>query len=191
MCSVRIVADEEIAEGTVAKGVPPASPAMFVGVVNHVAARAERGEVAPAPSAMGRIVVEVRGGEIDRAARHANIIERDEAGLGAQRSPASVAPGARFAVPPDSIRAGELGDVEAVRAAALLATPLRANEADEVGDLGPVDRVEPAMFGTDRHGAILNHAARERKGKIALAAPLGGIAADQSRVWKEIKKGEA
>jgi hypothetical protein len=94
--------------------------------------------------------------------------------LATQRSAMAIAPGARIAIPPDAIGIGELGGVVSVWAATLFAAPLGAHEADEVGDLGPVDWVEPAMFGTYRHGAILNHAGPERKGKIAVAAPLGG-----------------
>lgn len=146
---------------------------MSVGVMLHVAARAEGGEVAPAASAVGGIVVEMRGCEIDRPARHADVFERDEGGLRAQRPTATVTPGARPAIPPDAISVGELGGVQSVGSTTSFAASLGAHEADEVGDLGPVDWVELPMFGTDRHGAILNHPGPERKRKIAVAGPLG------------------
>ena len=161
-----IVAFEEIADGATPKGVPPTPPPMLGSVVHHVTAWTERSEVAPAPPAVGRIVIEMGCREIYRSFCHTNAFERDEYRLATQRSAMAIAPGARIAIPPNAVGTGELGSVETMRTPATLATPLGANEADEVGDLGPVDRVEPAMFRADWHEVILNHCIQERKGKI-------------------------
>ncbi len=60
----------------------------------------------------------------------------------------------------------------------MLAASLGAAEADEVGQLAPVDRVEPAMFTRDRHNPILNHRAQERKQKTPRFAVFSAIPSD-------------
>ena len=52
-------------------------------------------------------------------------------------------------IPPPAI--AEMIDQAAVGPAAALASPLRTTEADDGRELGPVNRVEPAMLTTDRH----------------------------------------
>ena len=48
-------------------------------------------------------------------------------------------------------------DVLPVRAAAMLAAALGAGEADDMRELAPVDGVEPAVLGSDRHKQSLIH----------------------------------
>src|SRR3546814_5077489 len=49
---------------------------------------------------------------------------------------------------------------------AMLAPALCTPEPDQPRQFGPVDRVEPAMFGHDRHDDSMSQASRERKQKI-------------------------
>src|SRR3546814_8273417 len=53
-----------------------------------------------------------------------------------------------------------------MRAMAMLAPPIGAAEANGSRQLGPVDRVKPAMFGHDRHDDSMSQRERERKQKI-------------------------
>ena len=52
-------------------------------------------------------------------------------------------------IPPPAI--AEMIDQAAVGPPAALASPLRAAEADDGRELGPVNWIKPAMFGADRH----------------------------------------
>ena len=58
-------------------------------------------------------------------------------------------PHAGLVIPPAAI--SEMIDQAAVGSPAALASPLRTTKADDGRELGPVDRVEPAMLATDRH----------------------------------------
>jgi len=51
----------------------------------------------------------------------------------------------------------EVYDVTAMWASALLTAPFGTLKTDHFRELMPVDRIEPALFGADRHGGILNH----------------------------------
>lgn len=61
----------------------------------------------------------------------------------------AIAPGASLRGPPGAI--SQVRDVLPVRPAAVLATALRAGEADHLGQLAPVDGVQPAVLRSDRH----------------------------------------
>ncbi len=102
---------------------------------------------------MRRIVVEVSGRQIDRLAGHADRIERDEGRRTAERSAAAIAPFRGLGIPPHAIGADELGDVAAMWSPASLAPAASAHEPDKVGNLRPVDRVEPTVLRADRHGS--------------------------------------
>lgn len=127
-------------------------------VVAHVASLAERGQVTRA--VVAGVVVEMRTGQ-----DHAGAAERQgrrdacQAGLcadhgrGARQRPyppaPAITPAGAGVVPPGAI--AQMHDVAPVRPSAMLALPLGAVEADQRGQLTPVDRVEPAMFARDRH----------------------------------------
>lgn len=163
--SAGIVAEEQVPHSPTSEGVPPTTPAMLGRIVQYVATWAQGGEVAPASTVIGWIVIEMRGGEIDGLSRHADIMKVDKDRLPAKRSAPVVAPSSRIAVPPNTIGADKLSDKLPVRAAALLAPALRPNETDEVSDLGPVDRIEPAMFRTDWHDPDSESSATRTKGE--------------------------
>ena len=166
IAGLAIAAGEKIADRASPKGIPPASPAMLRRIVDHVAALAECGQIAPAWSAEAGIVVQMGRCKVDRSARHANCIEGDEGRGATKQATASIAPCSGIGVPPSPIPSHELGDVTTMRTPAMFAAPPRSLEADDPADLRPVDRIEPAMFRTDRHRRILNHADAERKEKI-------------------------
>jgi hypothetical protein len=66
-----------------------------------------------------------------------------------QRSASARAPDLVVLVPPAPIP--KMTDQAAVGSPAALTSALGATEADDGRELGPVDRVEPAMLATDRH----------------------------------------
>ncbi|MFD1104951.1 hypothetical protein [Sphingobium olei] len=129
-------------------------------IVDHVTPLAECGQVAR--RIIGRIMVEVGAGDIDPrntdARREVDCSDPDPL------SP-PVSPLPAIHVPPPSIAQVEYALT--MRAAAMLAPPLGAAEANGPRQLGPVDRVKPAMFGHDRHDDSMSQRERERKQKVA------------------------
>lgn len=150
---------EQIALSLEPEHLAPPSPAVLLGIVEHVAPLAECREVAGA--VVARVMVQMRAGQ-DHARDRKTCGRGDacEAGLSLLKgvgwrqlahSPAmAVAPGASLCIPPGAVT--EMRDVLPVRAAAALAAALGSGEADQVRQLAPVDRVEPAVLRRDRHG---------------------------------------
>lgn len=129
-------------------------------VVGHVAPLAERGEVAG--RIVGRIVVQGRAREIDPSDAH----DRRDAGTRrAHPPPLAITPLPAIGIPPASI--AQVKHALAVRARAMLAAPLGATKADQLRQFWPVDRIEPAMFGHNRHDDSMSQSSGERKQKIA------------------------
>ena len=166
---------EQVADRAHLKSIEPPASTMFGGVMDHMATLAERGEVAR-PVVAG-IMVQVRagkdhardaqmGGRVDAREsrlRPRQIIRRRQA---ANPPALPVAPACRVLVPPDAI--AEVQHVAAVRAPAMLTTSLGAAKPDDVGQLAPVDRIEPAMFARDRHDDSMSQPRVERKRKTAV-----------------------
>ena len=119
---------------------------MFLAIVQHVAALAERAEVSRA--IVAGVMVEMRSGQEDPGGEPPLIAGEGFRKL-PQRAAAAVAPHACILVPPAPI--AEVEDHATVRAAALLAAPFCATKPDRGRDLRPVDRVQPAILGADRH----------------------------------------
>src|SRR3546814_10725731 len=118
-------------------------------VVNQVAALAERSQIARA--VVGRIVVEVRAGDIDPRDLH----DRDDIGTGnADAASPPVAPVPTIGIPPAPVP--QMEDASPVGTPAMLAPALCTPEPDQPRQFGLVDRVEPAMFGQDRKSTRLN-----------------------------------
>jgi len=124
---------------------------MLRSIVEHVAALAQSGEIAG--GIVAGIVVEMRAGEHDISGAHAG--ERHRAASHRDAAAVAVAPAGRGAVPPATV--AEMRDMAAMRPAAALAARAGAYEADGTRHLRPVDRVEPAVFGADRHRDSMNH----------------------------------
>ena len=132
---------------------------MFGRVVDHMAPLAEGREIAR-PVAR-RVMVQVRAR--DRNARRSH--QREEVvARHANPTPTAVAPAAAPRIPPAAI--AQVRDRLAMRTIAMLAAPLGAVEPNEVRQLEPVDRIESAMFGTDRHDpSILESFSARTKGE--------------------------
>ena len=93
--------------------------------------------------------------------------ERDQIPFARVRAaPPPIAPVTMIAIPPSTV--AEMHDAPAMRTPAVFAAALGAAEPDDPRQLGPVDRIQPAMFGHDGHAQILNHPGAERKGKVAV-----------------------
>jgi hypothetical protein len=131
---------------------------MFVGVMAHMAALTKRREVSW--PVIARIMVEVRGGEYDARDPHWSWrLNAGESGLhpcqllrrrqAANPSALPIAPALCVLVPPSPIT--QVQHVATVRATAMLATSFGAAEADDGGELAPIDWIEPAVFARDRH----------------------------------------
>lgn len=124
---------------------------MFDRIVDHVAALAERREIILC--AVRRIVIEMGAGQHDpcRADEREDVV----AGGSNPASPA-IAPDTTARIPPPPV--AQMYDDLPMRSVAMVAAPLGAREAHELRQFAPVDRIEPAMFGADRHETmILSH----------------------------------
>jgi len=137
--------NKEFAHRSPHKHVIPASVAMFLAIMEHVAALTESGKVAWA--IVGGIVIKVCASEDDvGAAKRCSVSEQRRRNLCG--SPA-VAPASLVGVPPNAV--AQMFDMTQVRSPALLATTTSALEAYVTRQLVPVDRVEPALVETDGH----------------------------------------
>ena len=120
-------------------------------VVDHVAALAEGCEVGVC--VVGRVVIAMGGCQDDMGL--ASAAEDIDARPDPDPAPPSIAPTAGLSVPPTPI--AEVVDHLPVRSPTALAAALRPTKADRHRQLAPVDRVEEAVLGPDRHGAGLCH----------------------------------
>ena len=117
--------------------------------MEHVAALAQGGEVGG--GVVARIMVEMRTGEDDKGRADPRV----QGGMADGGPPAAIgAPSAALAVPPSPVT--EMRDPPEMRSPAAFATGARAYEADRVRQLIPVDRIEPAVLGADRHPDSMN-----------------------------------
>ncbi len=155
----RVEEGEQIAQRAPPIGVQPAPAPMLGRVMNHMAPLAERGQVAR--RIIGRIMVQMRARDIDP--RDAND-RRDPSAGRAHPASASITPLSAIGVPPAAI--AQVKHAPPMRTPAMLAAPLGTAEADQPRQLGPVDRVEPAMFGHDRHDDSMSQPGGERKQKV-------------------------
>jgi len=141
------------------KPAPPALPAMFGRVVEHVAALAQRGEVGGI--VVAGIVVEMRAGQHNKGRAH----RRQPARAANRDAPPPIGPPAsRLAIPPAPV--AQMRDPPAMRPCAPLASAPRAAEPDRAGKLRPVDRIKPAVFGADRHPDSMSQAIPEQKRNV-------------------------
>ena len=155
---------EQVAEGAEPEHLAPPTPSVLLAIVEHVTPLAERGEVAGPVVAW--VVVQMRAGQ-------------DHAGDGETRGrampvrvglsclkhlrwwqpahppAAAITPGAALGIPPGAV--AQVRDVLPMQAAAALAAALGASEADDMGQLAPVDGVIPAVLRSDRHDGSLSH----------------------------------
>lgn len=117
---------------------------MLGSVVDHVAALAERGEIAR--RVVGRIVIEMRARDIHARDPH----DRRDVRFGRSNPPpTAIAPLTPIAVPPSPV--AQVEHSPSMRAPAMLALSLCPTEPDQPRQLGPVDGIKPAMFRHDRH----------------------------------------
>src|SRR4051812_43118837 len=141
-----VEAQEQVPDGLAPSQRQPAPALMLRSVVQHVAPLAERLQVSR--PVLGRVVVEVSAGQ-----DHPRGLEWLAQPIWGRETPKGaalpVSPHASFVIPPAAI--SEVTDQAAVGSPAALAAPLGTTKADDGRELGPVDRVEPAMLSTDRH----------------------------------------
>ena len=134
----------QVADRAQAKQVPPALPSMLRRVVNHMATLTKRSEIAR--QAVARIVVEMRAGQHDIGRPHRR---KGEAALDRDPFATAGAPAGGIGIPPATV--AEMGNPAHMRSGAMLAACAGSVEPDYVRQLRPVDRVQPAVFGSDRH----------------------------------------
>ena len=147
---------EQIANCPPPEDIPPALPAMLRSIVEHMTALTERGQIRRC--AIPRIVIEMRTGEDDIGGLHDR---QRETGDGDRLSTIG-APAPRFNVPPASV--AEMSDPRQMRSAALFTSRACTIEAYRARQLRPVDRIEPAVLGADRHGDSMNQCESGGKG---------------------------
>ncbi len=146
MPSSPVATEEQVAEGLAPKQGQPPTPPMLLAIVLEMAPLAERHEVAR--PVVGGVMVPVSSREHHTGGPHLHWEVLD-----LQRTPdlptCPVAPCRALRIPPASI--AEVTDHPPMRPPAFLTLALRTLEADEGGELRPVDGVEPAVLGADRH----------------------------------------
>ena len=150
---------EQVVHCAPSECIAPAGPPMSGGVMQHVASLAKRGEVAG--HVLAEIVVEMGVGQhhmrdgqlrIGSEAREPWLAGLDhlKRGQPPHAPPLTIAPASALLVPPPAI--AQVGDPLAVWPAAALAATLSAIKANDCGKLAPVEGIEPAVYGSDRHG---------------------------------------
>lgn len=149
----------EVAARAQPEAVPPALPAVLGCIVKDMAALAERLEIAG--RAIARIMVEMRAGEYHLGDPH-----RTKLDPGSDRdAPAAIAPpAARLAIPPAPI--AEMRDTAQMGPPALFTARAGAVKTHGRRQLLPVNRIEPAVFGADRHADSMSQPQAEQKGNL-------------------------
>jgi hypothetical protein len=125
-------------------------------IVDHVAALTERLEVRR--RAIARIVIQVCAGQDD--IRHPDG-RQHKPGFHGDPLAAVGPPAADIGIPPASV--AEMDDTAQMRPTAPLALGTGTIEPDRLRQLPPVDRVEPAVLGSDRHDDSMSQSRPERK----------------------------
>ena len=160
-------AREQIAQRTAPAQRHPDPPAVFRPVMQHMAALAERPDVAVPAPAVGRIVVQMCGRQHDLR-RADRLIPARRGGPTAVPIPPSL-----FHLVPPAAIAQVLHGI-AMRSTTGLAITTGPDETDPVADLRPVDRVEVAQLRLDRHGLFrlrLRSGGTRRRRRPAPACP--------------------
>ena len=143
----RVGAEEQVAKGSAPQVGEPPPPQMLRPVVQQVAALAPCGQI---PVAVQAGVVRPMAGRQDRQ-RQPGLGQGREPGRAPKRPTPAGAPLPGLGIVPRSLVQAD--DHLPVRPPAGLAAPAGPAEADRVRELRPVDRVEVAVFGADRHDA--------------------------------------
>ena len=147
---VEIRASEQVPQRSPPEQRPPAPTAVLRPVVLQVAALVPRCEV-PA-RVVGRVVVPMRRRQDDSGGAQADRQVRER--RRSSKAPARpVAPGADLGVPPPPVP--EMVDQAPMRPAATLTGAASAPEPDLARELRPVEGIEVAVLGPDRHSATL------------------------------------
>lgn len=138
--SLPIVPGEQIADRSAHEIGDAALSEVMLSIVDHVASLAESGEIGS--RVIGDVVVQVSAGDHDFRPAVAEINRQVRWGgqIGANALAPSITPLAAFLVEPAPV--GQNTDGLAVWASAVLACPFGAAEADRMGKLAPVDRIE-------------------------------------------------
>ena len=160
-------------------------PSMLWPIMEHVTPLTERPDVAVPASTVGRVVIEMcsRQHGLRRP-------ERRIRGRRGDLAASAVPPGLFRLIPPATIT--QMLHGLAMRPATDLAAALGAHEPDPVADLRPVDRVQVAQLGPDRHSGsqvaglpgVLRPAARWAGGRATEDGdPLGARPRRDARGW--------
>ena len=158
-CKCSIELGQHVSQRPASIGVEPPPSPMLSCIVDHMAPLTERSEVAG--GVVGWIVVEVGARGVDP--RHAD--NRCHAKARCTNPPTTpIAPLSATGVPPASI--AQMKHPLAMGALAMFAPAVCATETDQFRQFGPVDRIEPAMFGRDGHHDSMSQPNQERKKKI-------------------------
>ena len=139
-----------------AKDIPPALPAVFGRIVEHMAALAQCGEIAR--QIMARVMIEMRAGEHDIGRTDAEHVEPFT-----NRDPSTTVrtPIAGIGIPPSPV--AEMRDEAEMRPRTSLAARTGTIETDRSRQLLPIDRVKPAVLGADRHRDYMSQCGYEQK----------------------------
>src|ERR671933_115143 len=141
-------AEEQVPEGFAPTQGQETLPPVLLAIMEHVAPLAERLQV-PRP-VVRRIMVQMRRGQ-HHAGRSPGDVRRQSLGPGQapNRPILAVAPHPALLILPAPVP--EMQDDFAMRTPAVLAPSASSGEADHSRELGPVDRIEPAVLRPDWH----------------------------------------
>jgi len=139
--------EKQIAAGAAEEVGDPALRQVMRTIVQHVAALTEAAQIAQ--SVVGRIVIQVRGGEHDARRPHPpRLFEVGPSGDAAT----AIAPRLACWIEPPSVR--QAAHRAAMRPAACLAYAAGALKADTSAEMGPMRGIQAAQLSSDRHDIL-------------------------------------
>lgn len=151
----------QVAKRAQAKDVPPSLPAMLGRIVEHVAALAQCGEIAR--HVVPRIVIEMCTGQHHIGRTNGRHVEPSPP-LPPNCNPSATVrtPIPGIGIPPSPVT--EMCDEAEMGSRAPFTARAGTIEADRVRQLLPIDWVEPAVLGADRHHDSMSQYGCEQKG---------------------------
>lgn len=147
MSSHPVRPEEQVTQGTAEEVSDPALRQVVRAVVDHVATLTKAAQIAQ--PVVGRIVIEVRGGEHDARRPHPHhLFQVGPAGDAAT----AIAPRLACWIEPPSVR--QAAHRAAMRPAACLAYAAGALKADTSAEMGPMRGIQAAQLSSDRHDIL-------------------------------------
>lgn len=153
-CQTRVFV--EVAKGAAPEAVPPPLPTMFRRVVQHMASLAQGRQIGR--RVVTWVMIQMRAGQYDIGRPYRCDIDMMDCHAIASRG----TPTLRIDVPPSAI--AQVRNQAQMGAGASFTARFRPVKPNAIRQLLPVDRIEPTVFGADRHWDFMSQFIGRRKG---------------------------